>query len=261
VSPPRNLALALMSFVSIISPLAGQQKNLGPEQQTTFLAARASSFPPGSFDSVCSFLYALDGVAIHSQSTVVNGTRLMSTFPDFYRPTWKELFDLIAWQTMSVWKYDGETGYWVFAESKRVLPYKMDISAGWMREDHPIEVVYRPPTAPVGMDIYWLGHYSPDRADPAPFFGRVREALALSFVKGFIRDVSLKNMSAKRMGRNETLYFETVTPSGVVWRQWVLIENGDAFAIVSAIKPEMEKQLLPDVLSMVSSFEIAAGKP
>jgi hypothetical protein len=239
-------------------PIFAQQKNLNAEQQKTFLSSRSNPFIPGTFDSVCSYLFAFRKVAIHTESSAINSTRITPTFPDFYRPTWQEIFDLIAWQTKSSWNYDPEQGFWVFSESVRKLPYKIKVAANWQSEDHSIEVVYRPPIAPVGMDIYWLGSYSSDEGNTSALFSHIREELAMRFVRGYVDGVSPKQMSLKPAGKVEALYFETsATNSGAVWRQWVIVEKGQGIAIVSAIHREQEKALLPDVLSMVNSFEVA----
>ena len=248
MKPKTYFLLVALLIWPVISAIA-QQKNLNPEQQKAFLFSRSNQLIPGTFDSVCSYLFAFRNVAIHTESSHINSTRITPTFPSFYRPTWKEVFDLIAWQTKSSWDYDPERGYWVFSESNRKLPYKIKIAADWQPEDHSIEVVYHPKIAPVGMDIYWLGFYSSDEGDSSAFFARIREELAMSFVRGYVKGVSPKQMSIKSIGKAESLYFETsATDSGAVWRQWVMVEKGQGIAIVSAIKREHEKALLPDVL-------------
>ena len=37
----------------------------------------------------------------------------------------------------------------------------------------------------------------------------------------------------------------------------MIVDSGEAFCLVSAIKPEQEKEILPDVEAMVKSFKIA----
>jgi hypothetical protein len=238
--------------------LPGQQKNLDEEQQAAFLAKRTSGGISGTFDSVCSTLYAFKGVAIHTESSHINQTALNPASPKFYEPTWRELFDSIARQTKSTWKYDPVRGYWVFAEPQKALPYKLQLAAGWQPDDHGIEMVYRPPIAPVGMDIYWMGAYSSDTAkEAAALSERVRNELAVLFARDLKKEITVKEMSVVAVGKADALYFQGVVPSsGVTWRQWVLVSKGQAFAIVSAIKPEHEKKRLPDVQAMVNSFEI-----
>ena len=241
--------------------LSGQQRNLDDKQQAAFLAQRTSGAVSGTFDSYCSMLYAFKNIAIHTESPRVNQTALHPASPRFYQPTWRELFDSIARQTKSTWKYDPARGYWVFAEPQKALPYKLQLAAGWQPDDHGIEVVYRPAIAPVGMDIYWMGAYSADTAkETAELSEKVRNELAVLFARDLKKEITVKEMSVVAVGKADALYFQGVVPSsGVTWRQWVLVSKGQAFAIVSAIKPEQEKKLLPDVQAMVNSFEIIDG--
>jgi hypothetical protein len=58
------------------------------------------------------------------------------------------------------------------------------------------------------------------------------------------------------VGKYPSLYFQTTASTGIIWRQWVIVESGFAFAIVSAIKPESESEILPDVQKMVDSFQV-----
>lgn len=77
------------------------------------------------------------------------------------------------------------------------------------------------------------------------------------FAKDFKKEITVKEMSVVAVGKADALYFQGFMPSnGITWRQWVLVSKGQAFAIVSAIKPEQEKKLLPDVQAMVNSFEV-----
>lgn len=241
--------------------LTGQQKNLDEKQQAAFLAQRTSGAVSGTFDSYCSTLYAFKNVAIHTESSRINQTTLHPASPKFYQPTWRELFDSIARQTKSTWKYDPARGYWVFSEPQKPPTYKLQLAAGWQPEDRGIEVVYRPPIAPVGMDIYWMGAYSADTAhDAAALSERVRNELAVLFARDFKKEITVKEMSIVAVGKADALYFQGFVPSsGITWRQWILVSKGQAFAIVSAIKPEQEKKLLPDVQAMVNSFEVIDG--
>src|SRR6478672_9350754 len=80
---------------------------LSADQQKALLSGRLrSGAVAGTFDSFTSLLYALNDVAMHTEDTEINNTKLNSPFPDFYKPTLSELFDTIALQTRSSWKYD-----------------------------------------------------------------------------------------------------------------------------------------------------------
>jgi hypothetical protein len=237
---------------------AGEAKALTPAEQDAFLAKRTKPGIIGTFDSYCSLLYAVSEVAIHTESDEVNKTSLSSPFPDFYEPTWRELFETIARQTKSSWKYDRERNFWVFGNPPQAQTYTLTLAEGWKAHDEGFYVGYRPKTAPVGMDVYLMGRYSaPAPAEASELFKKVREATAIEFAKHFKEDVTVKDMQEVPVGELKALHFQAKAPTGIVWRQWVVVESGLAFAIVSAIKPEDEKDILPDVRKMVESFKIA----
>ena len=253
--------LPLIVAVTLVGPIWAQdemapREPLTEAQQSTFLARRTKAAMFGRFGSFGSLLYALYDIVIHSDSKRINDTTLHSPFPDFYQPTWAESFDSIARQTQSTWHYDAARNCWVFAEPAAALPYHVDIAKGWRTEDRGMYVFYGPKDAPVGMDIYMLGRYSAKQDEQATF-DRVREALALQFAGKFAPDISVDKMQKVRAGDSPAIYFETAdTPQGIIWRQWVIVERGYAIVIVSAIKPEDDATLWPDVKQMVASFKI-----
>jgi hypothetical protein len=257
-----RLAAAIVAVLcSGLTSHAEERKALSPAQQGTFLSKRTSGSLMGTFDSYCSLLYAVHDVAIHSGSEAINQVDLSPTFPDFYKPTWRELFDTIGRQTKSSWKYDASRSVWVFGAPPQPLGFEVRVSKGWKVHDEGLYVGYQPATAPVGMDIYMLGGYSAgSHADETALFGRVREALAVQFASNFKKGVSGRDMKEVAVGDLSALYFQAAAPTGIIWRQWVAVESGRAFAIVSAIRPEQERDILPDVLKMVASFRVS-GRP
>ena len=215
----------------------------------------------GNLDSYCSLLYAVYDVAIHTESESVSKTTLSSPFPEFYRPTWREVFDTVARQTKSFWTYDATRDYWVFAAPQQPLPFEIQIAKGWKAHDEGFYVGYQPVIVPVGLDIYMLGHYSATNTNEAgDLFSRVREDIALRFAKRFKKDVSSKEMTEVSIGGLQALHFKVAAQSGIIWRQWIVVDSGSAFAIVSAIKPEHEKEIYPDVEKMVESFKLQGSK-
>lgn len=252
-----GLILLIMPCYAPLLAVA-QQKNLSPKEQASFLSGRTSGSLSGTFDSYCSLLYAIKDVAIDTANSQVNQTRLVSVWPSFYQPTWRELFDAIARQTRSSWKYDSERGYWVFGGPRLALPYRLQVAPGWQSDDRGVEVDYRPKIAPGAMDVYWMGAYSSDVEKNTPaLLDRVREGIALKFARNFKKDVTVREMSKVRVGKMDALYLQVAGPrAGVIWREWVFSDKGQTFAIVSAIKPQQEKVILSDVLAMVNSFEV-----
>ena len=210
----------------------------------------------GTFSAFGSLLFAF-GITIHTNDKEIGETELHSPFPDFYQPTIRELLNAIALQTNSSWTYDPQTDYWVFAKPPMRKPLAVSLAEGWVATDRGIYVGYKPPTYPVGMDIYYYGTYSSDNpAQQAVVWERVRNSWATGFASRFKGDVTIAEMQRVSVDGVEALYFQTPTPRpGVVWRQWALVKNGHAFVIVSTL-PADDKQLLADVESMVKSFRV-----
>jgi hypothetical protein len=234
---------------------------LTPDQQKAFLAKRTPGSLLGSFDSFASLLYAVDNVIVSTDDEVVSRVRLSSPYPEFYKPTYAELFDVIARQTKSSWHYDTKNASWAFGKPTLPLPFTIDLAKGWTAENRGNYLFCKPPGATIGMDIYVLGSYSAEPADPA-LAGKMRDAAALLFAQNFKKDVTVKEMKSVKVGPYEALHFETPAPkAGVTWRQWMIAEGGQTLAIVSAIDTANEKAVLPDVQTMAQTLKIIPAKP
>ena len=253
----KAIILTISAFFLINLGLhAAGRKSLTPEQQTAFLAKRTVGSMMGSFDGYSSLLYAVRNVLISTDSDQVNETSLSTPFPKFYNPTWKELFDSVARQTKSSWKYDPKSDNWMFTKPAMPAPFEVKLAKRWKSEDRGSYVFFKPPSAPVGMDIYMMGTYSSKYK-----MKEVQEDIALRFARNFKKDVTVKEMSTMRVGKYDSLHFKIrARQTGIIWRQWILVDSGMAFAIVSAIKPELEKKILPDVEKMLKSFTIKTEK-
>src|SRR5215203_5244177 len=190
-------------------------------QQKTFLSQRLENGGmKGTFNSFGSFLYAFQDVAIHTDDKEIGAIELSSPFPPFYKPTWKEFLDAIAIQTKSSWKYDSKRNFWVFATPAFTKPYTIKLADKWNLEDRGTYVSYKPPTFPVGMDVYYLGVYSADRDKAqATLWEKIRNAWAIRFASSFKRDIKIDEMQKTKVAEAETLYLQTPTlPRGVVWQ-------------------------------------------
>ena len=252
------LAFALFTFSLVGLGQSQKSATLTSEQQKGLLSQRLPSGAiTGTFSSFGSFLYAGLDVTIHTDDKEIGDTELHSPFPDFYNPTLRELLDTIASQTKSSWKYDPQRNYWVFAKPANPKPFTITLADKWIANDRGIYISYKPPTYPVGMDIYYCGTYSAD--DPkqeAALWEKIRNSWAISFASNFKRAISIAEMQKVSVDGVEALYFEAPTPRpGVIWRQWALEKNGKAFVIVSTL-PSGDKQLLSNVESMVKSFRV-----
>ena len=145
----------------------------------------------------------------------------------------------------------------MFAKPANRKPFTINLADKWLAEDRGIYNGYKPPTFPVGMDIYYYGVYSADDSkQEAALWEKIRDAWAIGFASKAKRDITIAEMQKVSVDGVEALYFETpgVRP-GVIWRQWALVKNGKAFVIVSAL-PAKDKQLLSNVEAMVESFRV-----
>lgn len=256
----RIFTILLVAFIALSTISYGQKGRpaLTETQQKAFLLERLpSGAVTGNFGSFGSFLFAVEDVAIHTDDKEIGATVLHSPFPDFYKPTWKELLDAIALQTQSSWKYDSTRDYWVFAKPNATKPYAVTLADKWTATDQGIYVGYKPPTYPVGMDIYYYGVYSTDTPkEQAALWEKIRNSWAIGFASNFKRDVSVSEMQKVKVADVEALYFQANAPrNNVIWRQWAFVKDGHAFVIVSSLLPG-DKQLLTNVEAMVKSFRV-----
>lgn len=252
--------VAWILLAALSSSVVSSQKRaaLNPKQQETLLARRLpSGVITGTFSAFGSLLYAALDIAIHTSDKEIAETELHSFFPEFYKPTVKELLTTIALQTKSSWVYDSRTDYWTFAKPAAPKPFSLKLADKWTSGDRGFYVSYRPPSYPVGMDIYYYGSYSSeDPSQQTVMWERVRDSWATGFASRLRRGVKISEMQPASVDGVEALYFQAPAPRpGVMWRQWVLVKNGHAFVIVSTL-PNNDTNLLGDVESMVKSFRV-----
>lgn len=251
--------ILLFAVLTATVPIKAQDKsNLG-DKQKAFLAKRLEKSPiGGNFDSLGNRLFAFFDVAIHTDAKGIGEMKLASPFPSIYKPTWKEVFDSIAIQTQTVWAYDKKREYWVFTPADVSPSFSIKVADKWTSQNRGIYIGYKPPDYPVGMDIYQMGTYSAENPKDEPkLYEEVRDALALRFVSGFKKDITIKEMETVKIDSADALFFEAASPvrPEVVWRQWLFVKNGKAFAIVSALNKEDVKSY-KDVQAMVQSFQV-----
>ncbi|MCL1910198.1 MAG: hypothetical protein FWG05_04610 [Kiritimatiellaeota bacterium] len=257
-------AFLLAACLAHAEETARPVKALPEEAQNAFLAKRTNAAMRWSFDALASELYALYNVAIHTESQEINRTLFTPVIPDFYRPTWRELFDNMAVQTQSAWHYDPAKNHWVFAkpEKPRVY-YEMELAKDWKQENYGCYTGYLPVSASFevdidNMDIYVLGSYSTDNPEEAGgLHKKLRAHFAMVFAKTFGEGGTPDDMREVALNNYPALHFETLSRTGDIWRQWVVVEDGKAFLIVSEIKPEQDAEIWPGVQKMIGTFKIA----
>jgi hypothetical protein len=231
---------------------------LTEKQQKELLSGRLRSGDViGTFNSFTSLLFALHEVAMHTEDAEINNTKLNSPFPEFYKPTVGELFDTIALQTRSSWKYDPKTNYWVFAKPAIQKPYSLTLADKWATRDMGIYTGYKPTTFPAGMDVYYYGVYSADDSkQAASLWEKIRNTWALKFASNFKRGITIDELKKVTVDGVEALYFEGPAPRpGITFREWALIKNGKMFVIISTL-PTDDKHSVADVEAMVKSFRV-----
>jgi hypothetical protein len=231
------------------------------EQLKMFLKQRTSCgmLSGSSFDSYASLLWAVSDVGVWSKGADIGSVRLQNPFPTDYRPTWRELMDVLAWQTGCNWHYDHKTGYWVFKKQKPKLPFSIKTAEGWTRRDDGLSVSFIPPVAPVGMDVYAMGHFSSDApAKVEEVYSNAVRNVSIRFARNFKVDIGEADFTRTNVCSANALYFSAPTPrdAKLKWRQWAFVKKGYCFIIVSVVAEENEGQLLKDINAMMATFEV-----
>lgn len=216
-------------------------------------------------------------VGLSSADDEIAKAELQPVFPQFYKPTLRELLDTIALQTFSTWSYRREDQFLGskveekeaqrdiivvhFQKTQRAKPYEVTLARDWKSEDRGHWTACIPPTAPVGMDIYETGAYSArDKATEPELFERVRKAVALEWAQRVKQGAQADDLKPAKVGPFDALFFESMidarTGNKVHWRQWVFMVDNECYFIVSTIFPDDEKTFYPDVEGMLKTFRI-----
>ena len=262
-------------------------KLLSTEEQTKLLAERLEGSLGGAFGPFASMFMLRSRVEIGTSiglkdaTSGLTETQLQAVFPDFYKPSLKELLDTIALQTSTSWSYrkedqfvlsktpdktEDEMVFFTFApmepKAKAAKPFSLELAKGWRTEDHGYWMACIPPTFPVGMDIYEMGTYSAaNPQEEEALFAKVRHEVALQWATRVKNDAKGEDLKPAKVGGYEALHFDAEVPSRdgrkLHWRHWVFMVDNACYFIVSTIFPEMEEQLFPEVEKMLSSFKVA----
>jgi hypothetical protein len=231
----------------------------GPDIDPVRLAAGPYTGTP-MFQTLRSFMsanYAFANVWIYAagDDPKLYDTKVSYPFPHYYKPTWGEVFDVIARQTRCKWSWNPDNRQFKFEPTTDAPFFGVTLADGWQTEDRGEYIWFAPKDQDFGMDIYYFGHYTPGK--DADLLKKVRTDIALRSVAEWPNAPTEQMMTTVQVAGTEALLLKTDTPRpGGRWFQWSLIKDGHAFLIVSAMPKEKEAELLPAVEKMVASFKI-----
>jgi hypothetical protein len=236
--------------------------DMGPDiDPAEFLSQPYNALPMfSSFRSFMSVNYASANVWVHAENDEqeIYDSRVVYSYPEFYKPTWKEVFDVIARQMRCTWEWNPGNRQFKFARSDRGPFFGVDLADGWRREDRGY-VWHAPKDQNFGMDIYYFGHFTSSAQHP-DLIPKVRTHYALQSFSSWPESPTEKQMQLVQAGGAEALYIRCDTPRpGAVWRQWSLVRDGHAFLIVSAMPAARERELSRQVDQMVATFRVGAS--
>jgi hypothetical protein len=76
------------------------------------------------------------------------------------------------------------------------------------------------------------------------------------------KDAKESEMKKEKIADLDVLFYETrKNKANCIWRQWSFMKDKQAFVIVSAIDPENDEKLWPQVKAMVDSFKVLPPTP
>lgn len=256
------IAICFIGLILAIScPEAQSARERTPltlEEQTELLGRRINIETLGydTFKTYAKKINKLIDVRIHTESQMILKTSMMNVFPKFYLPTFKEVLDALARQTLSSWTYDDSKDYWVFSPPAMNLPFTIKLSEDWVSEEKGISLKCTPSIASLGMDIFMFGQYSATENE-SQLFTKVRNECALRFTNLLNRNITIKDMKSVTVNGVDALYYQTTSANPrVILRQWAFVKSGYAFVILSLIDKQNEETILPEVQAMVDSFEV-----
>jgi hypothetical protein len=212
-----------------------------------------------TFGGFVSGSYAMGNVWAYADKDdpALYNTKITFALPDFYKPTWGDVFDHVSRQMKCTWSWNPENRQFKFARSDAKPPFAIKQAEGWRTEDRGLYTWYAPKDQNFGLDIYYFGHYSASPEDPE-LYKKVRSYFALVNLKNWPNGPTEQQMEKVKVADAEALYLKTDTPRpGGVWRQWSFVLDGNAFLIVSAMPKEKEPQLVPAIEQMISTFKLA----
>lgn len=257
----RAFAQATRPAGSIDKPKQITSADKGPDiDPVKFAASRFRGVPLfRTFRSFMSGCYAIADTWVYAEGDdqTLYDTKIIYPYPDFYEPTWGEVFDHVARQMGCTWSWNPQNRQFRFARAEPKRLFQMQLAEGWQSQDRGFYVWHAPKGKQFGMDIYYFGHYTRPEGQP-DFERKVREHVAMQMIGNWPDPPKLDQMTAAKVGGCDALALKVDTPRpGGVWRQWSVLIDGEAFLIVSAMAKTSEPELVPAIEQMVASFKVA----
>jgi hypothetical protein len=268
----RRLIVFIASIICVIGSCAAAPPQFGPDgkpavpvtsQDTgpdidpqSLVEQRYSAVPLfRTFRSFVGSAYATAKVWVYADGDdePMYASELVYTYPRFYTPTWREMFDSAARQLRGKWEWNPQNRQFKFERTNEDPAIGVKLAKDWRRQDRGLYVWHAPRGLPMGMDIYFLGHYTADAKQP-DLIEKARAHAAMFILGQFPAPPKVETMQRIRVASGEALYARVLPRPGVVWRQWALVKDGNAFLIVSALPEEKEGELSPVVDEMVRTF-------
>ena len=226
-------------------PSVATLKPLSKEQQDKLLVARLDGGLGQTFHDFANVFLVVSrvklpsGAGLMTSSPEIAQTQLHPVFPTFYKPTLRELLDVLALETSSEWKYDptskyfqsdAETGpveglaVFEFTKIKRKKSFEVTLAKGWKATDKGNWLMLVPAMFPLGMDIHELGSYSSDdKAKEKDLLAKVPIEMSLEWARRRKTRSSGRISSRRKSARYDALYFETMMVmrdgSTIHWRR------------------------------------------
>lgn len=248
----KRIFLSLITSILLYGITEAQDfNNLTKKQEQDLTKTKLKTHVMGlsTFNSFASYLYSIDLAFISTDNPEVAQTKLKSLPNPDLQISLRELFDEIGRQTSSKWSFDSEHRYWLFSKP---LPFVIEIASGWKKEVRPGYLFFKPPSAPVGMDIYFAG-----KIDSSETEKDARIRIAKQYAERIIPNITEASMTEVELPNHNSLFLKTnIQSRGIIWRQWAFTEKGKCFVIVSAINENDDAVIFPDVELMVNSFLI-----
>ncbi|MCW5821557.1 MAG: hypothetical protein KIT34_02075 [Cyanobacteria bacterium TGS_CYA1] len=216
-----------------------------------------------------------------SLSNEVSAKQLMSTFPQSYKPTFKELLDCLAQQTSSTWKYNPDDKFikvedkegqkqskpsepvdiyiFEFTPSTNEKSFTVELPSGWTSKDMGHWVKYSPPKFPVGLDIYEMGTYSSSDGDSIKLKS-IPSDLLLEWGKRIKQNPTKADLKKGKIGTFDADLYECEISGKddkkLKWHNWTFMNGNKCYFVLSAYPNELENDIYPDVQKILSTFRI-----